>query len=201
MDPKNENQAQNTPSPAATGATPTQSETVRTFTQAEVDRIVGDRLGREREKFADYETLKAAATNGAALQAQLAAAQQQAAAARIEAALVREAVTAGLTADKLAAALRLADTSGVKVDGEALTGAKEAVAAMLTAYPFLAAPTVTPTGDGERERGGCGGGKADGDGQSGRSGDVHERVDRQDEARGNREKLGRDQGRLERRIA
>lgn len=148
MDPKNENQAQNTPSPAATGATPTQSETVRTFTQAEVDRIVGDRLGREREKFADYETLKAAATNGAALQAQLAAAQQQAAAARIEAALVREAVTAGLTADKLAAALRLADTSGVKVDGEALTGAKEAVAAMLTAYPFLAAPTVTPTGNG-----------------------------------------------------
>ena len=30
----------------------------RTFTQAEVDAIVGDRLKRDRQKYADYETLK-----------------------------------------------------------------------------------------------------------------------------------------------
>lgn len=30
----------------------------RTFTQAEVDAIIGDRLSRERSKYADYEALK-----------------------------------------------------------------------------------------------------------------------------------------------
>ena len=30
----------------------------KTFTQAEVDAIVGDRLKRDRQKYADYETLK-----------------------------------------------------------------------------------------------------------------------------------------------
>ena len=34
------------------------SQPGRTFTQAEVDAIVGDRLARERAKFADYEQLK-----------------------------------------------------------------------------------------------------------------------------------------------
>lgn len=33
-------------------------EEPRTFTQEEVDRIVGDRLQRERAKYADFETLK-----------------------------------------------------------------------------------------------------------------------------------------------
>jgi len=33
----------------------------KTFTQADVDRIVADRLGRERGKFQDYDQLKAAA--------------------------------------------------------------------------------------------------------------------------------------------
>ena len=30
----------------------------RTFTQADVDRIVADRLKRDREKYADYDVLK-----------------------------------------------------------------------------------------------------------------------------------------------
>ena len=34
------------------------SEPARTFTQAEVDAIIGDRLTRERAKYADYEDLK-----------------------------------------------------------------------------------------------------------------------------------------------
>lgn len=35
-----------------------QEETVKTFTQAEVDAIVGDRLKRDRAKHADYDALK-----------------------------------------------------------------------------------------------------------------------------------------------
>ena len=33
-------------------------EETKTFTQAELDKIVGDRLSRERSKYADYESLK-----------------------------------------------------------------------------------------------------------------------------------------------
>ena len=35
--------------------------TERTFTQAEVDAIVGDRLKRDRAKYSDYDDLKAKA--------------------------------------------------------------------------------------------------------------------------------------------
>ena len=38
--------------------TQTAEQPERTFTQAEVDAIIGDRLKREREKFADYADLK-----------------------------------------------------------------------------------------------------------------------------------------------
>lgn len=34
------------------------TQTEKTFTQAQLDAIVAERLNREREKFADYETLK-----------------------------------------------------------------------------------------------------------------------------------------------
>ena len=34
----------------------------KTFTQAELDQIIKDRLGREREKYADYDSLKASAS-------------------------------------------------------------------------------------------------------------------------------------------
>lgn len=39
----------------------TQQEQEQTFTQADVDRIVADRLKRERDKFKDYDELKAKA--------------------------------------------------------------------------------------------------------------------------------------------
>lgn len=35
-----------------------QQQTEKTFTQAELDRIVGERLAREREKYSDYEAIK-----------------------------------------------------------------------------------------------------------------------------------------------
>jgi hypothetical protein len=40
---------------------PTAGQPERTFTQAEMDAIIGERLSRERAKFADYEDIKAKA--------------------------------------------------------------------------------------------------------------------------------------------
>ena len=45
-----------------TTAKTTSEQTERTFTQAEMDAIISDRLKRERAKYSDYEDLKAKAT-------------------------------------------------------------------------------------------------------------------------------------------
>lgn len=39
-------------------ANKTENQEKKTFTQAEMDAIIGDRLARERQKYADYESLK-----------------------------------------------------------------------------------------------------------------------------------------------
>ena len=44
-----------------TNQTAGQTQTERTFTQAEVDAMIGERLSRERAKYADYEQIKAKA--------------------------------------------------------------------------------------------------------------------------------------------
>lgn len=49
----------NTQNAGAAGGTPSAEE--RIFTQAQVDAIVAERLGREKAKFADYDTIKAKA--------------------------------------------------------------------------------------------------------------------------------------------
>ena len=48
----------NTSKDGNTAGAGTGGEGARTFTQEEVDTIVKDRLKREREKYADYDTLK-----------------------------------------------------------------------------------------------------------------------------------------------
>lgn len=55
-----------TGAPAAPAPAPAEGA----FTQEDVDRIVGERIARERAKFADYDDLKAAAGKAADLQAQ-----------------------------------------------------------------------------------------------------------------------------------
>lgn len=131
----------------------------QTFTQAELDRIVGERLAREKEKTKDYDDLKkkAAAHDKAEAEklseverltkekgeAESRSAQAIATAnARLILAEVKlVSATAGIPADKLDAAVKLADLSGVKVaDDGTITGAKEALEACLKAYPFLKAP-------------------------------------------------------------
>jgi hypothetical protein len=64
----------------------------KTFTQAEVDKIVRDRVARERAKYADYDDLKAAAAEGDKSKSQLDKVSEQLAALtkRAEAAEARE---------------------------------------------------------------------------------------------------------------
>jgi hypothetical protein len=50
-----------TPTETPTAAAPDQAAESKTFTQADVNKVVEDRLNRERSKFGDYDQLKAAA--------------------------------------------------------------------------------------------------------------------------------------------
>lgn len=146
----------------------------KTFTQAELDLIVADRLARERkkaEKFADYDELKTKLTALEQAEADRAKAEMTAAE-RLEAekaealkkaqeaedrstaretaanqriinaefkSLARE---ANVPADRLAAALKLADLSAVTVDDEGnAVGVKEAVEALVSAHVYLVEKT------------------------------------------------------------
>lgn len=141
--------------------------------QDEVDRIVADRLARERKKFADYDDVKAKLTaleqaeadrkkaeltEAERLAAELEEARKQAQAAAearesektsandriIKAEFKTLARDANIPADRLAAALKLADLSTVTVDDEGnVVGAGDAVTALIEANPYLVAQ-VTP---------------------------------------------------------
>lgn len=51
--------------------TPTTETAEKTFTQADVDHIVGTRIAQERERFADYESLKEQASKVSDLETRL----------------------------------------------------------------------------------------------------------------------------------
>ena len=62
-EPRTGNQADTVPADtagagAAPAAAPATQPAARTFTQAELDAIVNERLSRERQKYADYNTIK-----------------------------------------------------------------------------------------------------------------------------------------------
>jgi hypothetical protein len=152
----------NPPAPAA--PTPPAPAADKAFSQADVDRIVADRLGRERGKFADYDDLKAKAgefdklqqANASDLEKAVAAARkegmteaQQAANARLIQAEVR-ARAAGKLADPADAA-RMLDLAGFKIgdDGEPDGAAIDAaIGELVKAKPYLAAKAFQGTGDG-----------------------------------------------------
>lgn len=54
------------------------SQKAETFTQADVDRIVGERVQRERAKYADYDDLKAKAGKSATAEERVAALEKRA---------------------------------------------------------------------------------------------------------------------------
>jgi len=157
-----------TPPPAATPppVAPAPNEPPKSFTQADVDRILADRLARAKaEPPADYDQLKAAAaeleklkndqmseteklTKAAALADERArAAEEKATNALMRAAIVSAAQRAGAVDPD--AVLALVDRSTVKVgdDGQ-VTGVDEAVKALLDTKQYLVgkAPTPTPGG-------------------------------------------------------
>lgn len=118
------------------GNNTTSTETEKTFTQTELDRIVADRLKREREKFADYNDLKAKAEAAdsskselAKLADRVAAAEKRAADAEAKQMRAEVAQAKGLSA---AQAKRLAGSTKEELEAdadellEAFGGAKKA---------------------------------------------------------------------------
>lgn len=129
-------------------------EQLKSFNQSDVDKIVQDRLARERAKFGDYDDLKAKATKFDELEAankselekaneRAAQAEQRAKAAEDAArsASVRNAVIAAAAkagAVDTEAVLALADLNAVTVDNAGkVTGADKAVEALLAEKAYL----------------------------------------------------------------
>lgn len=128
----------------------------KTFTQADLDRIVADRLARDRKGREDYDDIKTKLTAleqaEAARDAALTTANQRLIAAEFKS-MARE---ANIPTDRLAAALKLADLTGVTLDAEGnAVGVKEAVEALIVANAYLVEKTQP------KPIGGASGGKAD----------------------------------------
>jgi hypothetical protein len=152
----------NPPPPAAEPAKP---EPERKLTQAEVDRVVNDRLARQRHQFADYDELKAKAGKYDEVEAQsksdleraqealrtaeetASKATERANATARRAAIVSEAHQAGAVDPDAVVALLPKDAVTVGDDGQ-VTGAKDAVAALLEQKTYLVGERQPGPGDG-----------------------------------------------------
>ena len=151
------------------GATDGQSQDkTQTFTQADIDRIVADRLSRERSKFSDYDDLKKQAKRLADIEAsqlsetekrdkrikeledQLkeeadnnAAIVAQANQRLINSALIAEATA--LSFHKPEDAPRFVDMAGLSVDDSGnVTGAKDAIKALAKERVYLVKTATAP---------------------------------------------------------
>jgi hypothetical protein len=135
----------------------------RTFTQAELDRIVSERLGRERGKYADYDQLKAAADELATIKEAQATETEKAlkAAAKETEARVRGEIEPQMLRLEIALAKGLPEELGKRV----LSAAKRLVGSTreeleadageyFTAFPIAAVQTVDDFGQGARGGGG-----------------------------------------------
>lgn len=157
------------PTPGATG------EHAQSFTQEDLNRILQARIAQERQKFADYDDLKAkvqAAEDAAKTEAQrmaerlqsLEAKNQQLAQERremaVKAAITEAAAAAGLPAD---AAYRLVDQSAMTVgDDGTVQNADALVKAVATAYPGLLRTPTPKVSAANPARGGEVAGRTDG---------------------------------------
>lgn len=157
-----------TPEPTTPAATPASE---KTFTQADLDKIVKERLQREREKHADYDQLKAAADKLKAIEdAQLSETERtqkklaEAEAARLaaenerdntkyESAIIAEA--AKLNFNDPNDAVLLVDRSQLKIVDGKVQGAPEAVKSLAESRKYLlkssnpALATFNPAGGGD----------------------------------------------------
>lgn len=142
-------------------------ETAKSLTQAEVDAIVEARLARERKKFADYDDLKSKAGKLDEIEAanlselekerkRATAAEEKASAIakerdaeRIRSAIVREASKQGAKSPD--AVLRAVDKTELTVgdDGQ-VSGAEEAVKALLAEIPEFVGGSSASTGSADQ---------------------------------------------------
>jgi len=161
-----------------TGTVDAGGDAARTFSQADVDRIVKDRLARQKGQFADYDDLKLKASKLDEIEAQnqteLEKAQKRAAeleqkateaAARAQEALLRSAVVSEAARKNVVdpdAALALLDRSKIEFDDSGTpTNLAAEMDALLQAKPYL-----------------VGGGRGDAD-QGARGGDAGVRITRE----------------------
>lgn len=151
---------------AAADAT-TETAADKTFTQAELDRIVQDRIARERQKYDGFDDLKKKAKQFDELQqAQLSELEREKQAREKATADAKAAVDRAnqrlIQAEILTAAMkhkaikpehlhRLIDTDTVTVadDGQ-VTGAEEAVSAFLEANPEYVGKSTPPPGEADQ---------------------------------------------------
>lgn len=157
------------PTPAEAGKPPEESaEPVKTFTQEEIDKIVADRIGRERKKFADYDEIKTKASEYekaleekrlAELSAQeraeelakkyeserndyankLKEYQSKVERQQVVNEFIKAAPSVNIPSDRLDAALKLADLSAVTIGEDgAVAGLADVMRALVSQYNFLA---------------------------------------------------------------
>ena len=131
-------------SPPAEGETPQE----QAFTQADVDRIVRERVARERAKFADYDALKAQAAGAKTVEQQLAEMQQLASKAQREALASRIAAKYGISPDDADLFLTASDEETLTAQAERLAG-RDAERRKQGNYVPNEGKTSTPSGDPE----------------------------------------------------
>jgi hypothetical protein len=140
----------------------------KTFTQAELDEIIGKRLARERKDWLrqlEDETKKAAMTEGEKLKTEKEEAEKKAASAEaaankraIRAEAKVQALAAGIKAERLDHALKLADLAEITVgdDGEPDANAvKKAIDAIVKDFPEIVTPAVGASKGGSDFSGGA----------------------------------------------
>lgn len=160
-----------TPTPAIEETPPPTPEPATTFTQDEVDRIVRERLKRQKDQFADYDAIKERASKFDELEQQqkteLEKAQERAieleqqakdASARAQEALLRSAVVAEAARKNVIdpdAAFALLDRASLDLgeDG-APTNIADAMDSLLKAKPYLVGGGTGRADLGARESGG-----------------------------------------------
>lgn len=169
-DPQNPNPTPNpNPDPAPSDPPANPEPAAKTFTQADIDRVVQQRLARERKEWEaklDEERKQASMSEAEKLKAQVTAAEAKATEAanlaaqrviRAEAKL--HAVALGIKPERADMALRLADLSGVELgdDGEPDAGAiKTALEKVLADLPELKGAANGAVGGGSNPANGSG---------------------------------------------
>lgn len=127
-----------------------QSDTVKTFTQDEVNRIVQQRLQQEKSKYSDYDSLKAQVTEFdnkyKSLEQQQSELLKTNRELQISNTLSKSAISQGIT--DIEALMKLADVSTLQFDEKGtVTNADEVIKGVIERYPTLVTKKRIPQVD------------------------------------------------------